>query len=172
MEIERKYKVKYLPENLDKYEKKKIIQGYLSVDPVVRIRKSNEKYILTYKSKEGIDVTDSQSCICNEIEMPLNEKSFYHLLEKCDGSIIEKTRYKIPLENELVAELDIFESIYEGLIFVEVEFSSVDEIDKFIAPDWFGENVSGDKRFGNNFLATITSRDEFESTILRLEERV
>ena len=82
MEIERKYRVKYLPENLNMYEKKKIIQGYLSVDPVVRIRKSNESYILTYKSLDGIDKKDENLCICNEVELPLNEKSFYHLLNK------------------------------------------------------------------------------------------
>ena len=49
MEIERKYLIDRLPENLEQYECKHIEQGYLNTDPVVRIRKSNDKYTLTYK---------------------------------------------------------------------------------------------------------------------------
>jgi CYTH domain-containing protein len=172
MEIERKYLVKYLPENLEQYQKRKIIQGYLSVNPVVRIRKSNEDYILTYKSLDGINKKDDNSCVCNEIEMPLNEKSFNHLLNKCDGSIIEKTRYLIKLNDKYTAELDVFESIYEGLVVVEVEFDSEEDIVLFEKPDWFGENISADKRYGNNFLATIKNRQEFEQIFLRMEERL
>ena len=49
MEIERKYLVKTLPDHLDQYESKKIAQGYLCTEPVVRIRRSNNDYYLTYK---------------------------------------------------------------------------------------------------------------------------
>ena len=46
MEIERKYLVKTLPDHLDQYESKKIAQGYLCTEPVVRIRRSNDDYYL------------------------------------------------------------------------------------------------------------------------------
>ena len=49
MEIERKYLVKTLPEHLEQYQSKKIAQGYLCTAPVVRIRRSNDDYYLTYK---------------------------------------------------------------------------------------------------------------------------
>ena len=51
MEIERKYLIKKLPENLESYPCRHIEQGYLCTAPVVRIRKDNDKYELTYKSK-------------------------------------------------------------------------------------------------------------------------
>ena len=53
LEIERKFLVKRenLPENLEQYPSKAIEQGYLCTEPVVRIRKSNDNYYLTYKSK-------------------------------------------------------------------------------------------------------------------------
>ena len=51
MEIERKYLLDKLPENLTAYPHKKIEQGYLSTEPVVRIRRSDNEYYLTYKSK-------------------------------------------------------------------------------------------------------------------------
>ena len=53
MEIERKYLLDQLPENLTSYPCKKIEQGYLSTEPVVRIRRSDDEYYLTYKSKRA-----------------------------------------------------------------------------------------------------------------------
>ena len=50
MEIERKFLIAHMPENLDSYECKNIEQGYLCTAPVVRIRRSNEHYYMTYKS--------------------------------------------------------------------------------------------------------------------------
>ena len=76
MEIERKYLVKTLPDHLEQYPCRQIEQGYLSTNPVVRIRRSNDRYILTYKGK-GLMVRE-------EYNLPLNEESFTHLKEKID----------------------------------------------------------------------------------------
>ena len=51
MEIERKFLLKELPENLDTYPVRHLEQGYLCTAPVVRIRRDNDKYELTYKGK-------------------------------------------------------------------------------------------------------------------------
>lgn len=161
MEIEKKYRVKQLPENLDSYEKKIIEQGYLCTNPIVRIRRSNEDYILTYKSKFGIEDKQSQNaCISNEVEVPLNETGYEHLKTKVDDHIIAKTRYIIPLTDGLKAELDIFREQLDGLYFVEVEFPSEDAASEFVPPEWFGEDVSRDKRFKNNHLATLDGYQE------------
>ena len=50
MEIERKFLISKLPENLDDYPFHQIEQGYLCTQPVVRIRRQDDTYILTYKS--------------------------------------------------------------------------------------------------------------------------
>lgn len=156
MEIEKKYRVKYLPENLEQYEKREIEQGYLCSNPVVRIRKSNEEYILTYKSKFGIDPSLSRLAkVCNEVEVMLNESGYNHLKTKIDDHLIRKVRYIIPLENGLKAELDIFHDYLEGLTIVEVEFPEAEAMKGFTPPEWFGEDVSQDKRFSNSYLSTI-----------------
>ena len=49
MEIEKKYLIKYMPKEMEDAYVNVIEQAYLSIHPVVRIRKSNEKYILTYQ---------------------------------------------------------------------------------------------------------------------------
>ncbi|WP_310603001.1 CYTH domain-containing protein [Anaerosporobacter sp.] len=161
MEIEKKYRVKQLPEQLDLYEKKIIEQGYLCTNPIVRIRRSNDDYILTYKSKFGIEEKQNQNaCISNEVEVPLNQTGYEHLKTKVDDHIIAKTRYIIPLGNELKAELDIFHEQLDGLYFVEVEFPDEQLMNEFIPPKWFGEDVSGDVRFKNNYLATLENYQE------------
>ena len=59
MEIERKYLISSVPFALSSYPCRKIEQGYLSTAPVVRIRRDNNDYILTYKSK-GMMIRDSR----------------------------------------------------------------------------------------------------------------
>lgn len=116
MEIERKYLIDRLPENLEQYECKHIEQGYLNTDPVVRIRKSNDKYTLTYKGA---------GLMCREeYNLPLNAEAFAHLKEKIDGILIQKRRYLIPLTDKLTIELDVFEGELAPLQLAEVEFET------------------------------------------------
>ena len=51
MEIERKYLINSIPDNLNIVESRLLEQGYLCTEPVVRIRRDNDDFILTYKSK-------------------------------------------------------------------------------------------------------------------------
>ena len=161
MEIEHKYLIKELPEDLSKFKKKEIEQGYLNRSPVLRIRKSNKDYIFTYKLKK--QVKGDNSPICNEeIEAKLTKEAYEHLKEKVDGHIIEKTRYIIPYSSEgkkYKIELDVFHGRLEGLVFAEVEFESVEDAAAFKKPEWFGEEVSGDKRYRNGFLSEQENLD-------------
>ena len=100
MEIERKYLISSVPFALSSYPCRKIEQGYLSTAPVVRIRRDNNDYILTYKSK-GMMIRE-------EYNLPLTKESYEHLKEKIDGRLITKKRYVIPLKDSLFIELDIF----------------------------------------------------------------
>ena len=159
MEIEKKFTIKQLPK-LEEYACIHMEQGYLCTAPVVRIRRANEDYILTYKSKTQLNEKSHNTNISNEVELPLTEASFQHLKEKIDGKMIEKDRYLIPLADGKKAELDIFHGYLEGLVFVEVEFASVEEADRFVAPDWFLEDVSLDARYRNSYLSQIERWEE------------
>lgn len=145
IEIERKFLVKKIPDNLDTYERIDMTQGYLNTDPVVRVRKENDDYILTYKGSGLLSHS--------EYNLPLNKEAFEHLLKKCDGIIISKSRYKIPITNNLTAELDIFKGDLDSLKLVEVEFDSVEEADNFTPPEWFGEDVTTDGRYHNSYIS-------------------
>ena len=143
MEIERKFTIKELPE-LSKYSFHVMEQGYLNTDTVVRVRKEDDTYYLTYKGK-GLLVRE-------EYNLPLNEDAYYHLVEKSDGIIIRKKRYLIPYEKYTI-ELDVFGEPYENLVIAEVEFESEEEANAFCPPEWFGEDVTLDRRYHNSNLS-------------------
>ena len=144
MEIERKFLIKTLPDNLESYPCLHIEQGYLNVNPVVRIRKQNNDYVLTYKGK-GMLARE-------EYNLPLNEQSYLHLKSKCDGNIISKKRYLIPL-NSLTIELDVFDAPFSPLILAEVEFDSLEAAKAFLPPDWFAEDVTSRPEYHNSFMS-------------------
>lgn len=147
MEIERKFLPVTLPENLEQYKSHSIQQAYLNTAPVIRIRKQDNDFILTYKG--------SGMMAREEYNLPLNEDSYNHLLAKADGNIITKTRYLIPIPGNLTAELDIFEDKFSGLSLIEVEFDSIEAANSFIAPDWFGEDVTNDGHYHNSYLSKV-----------------
>ncbi|MCI8559725.1 MAG: CYTH domain-containing protein [Dorea sp.] len=144
MEIERKYLIKSIPENLKDFPCRIIEQGYLNTDPVVRIRKDDNNFELTYKSK-GLMVR-------KEYNLPLTKEAYEHLLRKIDGRLIKKRRYMIPLEGDLTIELDVFEGDLAPLILAEVEFSDEQSALSFTPPDWFGEDVTFSGKYHNSQL--------------------
>lgn len=143
MEIERKFTIKELPD-LSKYSFHMMEQGYLNTDPVVRVRKEDDTYYLTYKGK-GLLARE-------EYNLPLTREAYFHLVEKSDGIIIRKKRYLIPYEKYTI-ELDVFDEPYENLMIAEVEFDSEEEAKDFQPPSWFDEDVTLDRRYHNSNLS-------------------
>lgn len=145
-EIERKYLIPALPAGLESYPYHDIEQAYLCTSPVVRIRRQDNDYFLTYKSK-GLMVRE-------EYNLPLTEEAYLHLREKADGHRIRKRRYLIPY-GPYTIELDQFFRPREGLLLAEVEFGSEEEALSFTAPDWFGEDVTSSPLYHNSNLSQV-----------------
>ena len=127
------------------FTSRQIEQGYLCTEPVVRIRRDNEDYVLTYKSR-GLMVRE-------EYNLPLTSEAYQHLKAKIDGRLIQKTRYMLPLDNGLTIELDLFHGDLEPLILAEVEFPDEETAVSFQAPSWFGEDVTFSSRYHNSILS-------------------
>lgn len=147
MEIERKYLIKELPKDLEQYPCKHIEQGYLNTDPVVRIRRTDARYTLTYKGS-GLMVRE-------EYNLPLNADAFHHMKEKIDGILIQKCRHLIPY-GKYTIELDIFEGELAPLQLAEVEFETEEEANAFNPPEWFGEDVTFSTKYHNSTLSQRT----------------
>lgn len=159
MEIERKFTIRELPADLESYPSLHIEQAYLNSSPVIRVRKENNEYYLTYKG--------SGMMAREEHNLPLSKEAYYHLREKADGKIISKRRYLIPLPHpsfaegfpkppedyQLTIELDVFDPPFDPLVMVEVEFGSKEAAEAFVPLPWFDEDVTYRKEYHNSNMA-------------------
>ena len=145
MEIERKFLTKHIPFDITKYPYKQISQAYISFSPTIRIRQSNEDYILTVKGKGHL--------AREEFELPLSKEDYDKLFLKTEGTPVIKKRYLVPIDGGLTAEVDIYEGELEGLMTTEVEFPSLEDAERFVAPEWFGKDVSEEKAYKNTSLS-------------------
>lgn len=163
MEIERKFLIRQLPENLDQFPHVEIEQAYLCTQPTVRIRRKGEDYILTIKEHHSVFGKGNQPIVNREEEFAIPAESYRHLLSKCDSGIVSKTRYLIDLcryQDDgvyfgLTAELDVFHGQHKGLLMVEVEFPDTFSAQDFEIPSWFGEEVTSDPHYRNSWLAGL-----------------
>ena len=147
MEIERKFLIDKVPDSVDltKCKKREIEQAYLCTNPVIRPRRDQDDYYITYKGA-GLLARE-------EYNLALNKEAYESLIKKCDGIILSKTRYEIPEKDNLTIELDIFKGVYEGLILAEVEFESIEQANAYIPPAWFGEDVTSNTNYSNSTLS-------------------
>ncbi len=119
-------------------------QGYLCTDPerVVRVRTMGERAVITVK---GLRVGASRP----EFEYPIPLDDARRLLDLCLRPVLEKTRTRILL-GDLVWEVDEFRGANAGLVTAECELEREDQ--PIARPDWLGDEVTGDPRYGNSNL--------------------
>lgn len=116
-------------------------QGYLlnTVGKSIRVRLAGETAWLTIKATaEGI--------ARHEFEYPIPPADARELLALCEGPLIEKTRYFVPMEG-FVWEIDEFAGENAGLVVAEIELP--DEATDFPRPEWLGKEVTHDPRYLN-----------------------
>jgi adenylate cyclase len=141
VEIERKFLVRTerLPKDLP--EGNELEQGYLSVDPTVRVRlvtgpEGTRHAELTIKGKGLMSRA--------EFNYPIPNEDAEALLGMCARSL-RKVRRKIGR-----FELDHFRE--RDLWLAEIELA--DERERFQRPPWLGDEVTNDPEYANSRLAT------------------
>ena len=147
MEIEKKYLINKLPEDLVVLERSNIAQYYILLEgkAEARVRRKetsgNVKHYLTIKAGEGL--------VRTEVELKITEGQFNELARSTTRAVV-KQRLVTPEG----FEIDVYEGSLKGLITVEKEFPSEEEAANFTPPSWFGEDVTEEKRYKNKNLAT------------------
>ena len=119
-------------------------QGYLSLDPVLRVRKEGETTYFTCKGKGFLEREE-----CN---LPISSETYLDLFSKCGGRIIQKYRYRIPFGSYTI-ELDQFVNPCAGMFLLEIEFPDIREAASFCAPAEFGREVMEDPAYTNAMLS-------------------
>ena len=123
-------------------------QGYLAEehDVNVRVRIVERTAMLTVKAGTGLTRT--------EVEVPISLDQAEALWPHTMGRRVDKTRHRVELgDSGPVAEVDVYAGVLSGLCTVEVEFESEAAATAFIAPTWFGREVTGDVAWTNAALA-------------------
>lgn len=146
-EIERKFLIAVPPPNLDQYPHEEVQQGYgaITADGTeVRLRKKGDRYFQTIKTGKGKTR--------EETEIEISESQFIVLWKTTKGKRLKKVRYEVPLGQSTI-ELDVYDEPLKGLLIAEVEFASEKESETFVAPDWFGDEVTEDEKYKNQQLA-------------------
>lgn len=145
-EIERRFLVRDIG-ILDGRIGKRIVQGYVAKEPgamTTRVRIHGDSGVLTLKGPHHGLVRD-------EFEYPIPVDDAWRIvLEHCGNRVIVKTRYLVE-HGDLLFEVDVFEGRHTGLVIAELELSHEEQA--FTLPSWIGEEITGDKRFGNFCLA-------------------
>ena len=161
IETERKFLVKDEGFKAQAVETHHVRQGYIAHDGgrTVRVRLWDEKGVLTIKGPAmGAGVSRY------EWEKEISRQDAEDLFLLCKPGMVDKTRWIIPAEMPGQAghdenqgdhprcfEVDEFHGENEGLVMAEIELGSEDEV--FEKPSWLGEEVTGDKRYYNSYLA-------------------
>ena len=148
VEVERKFLLAAPPPGLEAHPSKRLAQGYLAIDPAgaeVRIRRKNGETLMTIKTGIGL--------IRGEEEFPIDHERFERLWPLTAGRRVVKTRYFVPLEHGLTAEVDVYDGDLDGLVTAEIEFPDAESALAFSAPEWLGRDVTGDPRYANRALA-------------------
>ena len=147
LEIERKFLVKgdFKPFST---EKKKIVQGYLSLDPgrSIRVRIVDNEAFLTIK---GISGEDGLSRF--EWETAINPDDARNLIRLHDGYLVEKYRFIVPEDTGLRFEVDEFIGDNSGLVIAELEIP--DKNYPFVKPACLGNEITGNDKYYNVYLA-------------------
>lgn len=153
IEIEKKYKVKKLPENLNTFEHMTIEQSYLNKGGApIRLRKfikENETRCV-FSKKARVNEGSIESV---EHNINLTEELYKEFLEAKEGKTIIKTRYKIPLKDGLKIDLDVFHDFFEGVCVAEIEYTSEEQANNYAIPEWL-EEISDSEKLSNSYMAT------------------
>ncbi len=150
IELERTFLLKYTPEGLEKCNSVEIIDIYIprsAGNPILRIRKSGEKYVITKKQPiKGIDSSEQ-----NEESIPLSFEEFKEL-GLLEGKRLRKIRYYYPFEG-MIAEIDIYLDDLKGLCIVDFEFKKKEDKDNFKMPEFCLVDVTQEKFCAGGILA-------------------
>ncbi len=146
-EVERKFLVADLPD-LSGAQRALVRQGYLTApddSTELRLRQMNEKFYLTLKGCGDM--------VRIEREAEISAEQFETFWPETVGRRLEKERFTGRLPDGRVFELDVFLGDLAPLRLVEVEFNTVAEAQDYTPPDWFGADVTVDKRYKNKIMA-------------------
>ncbi|MFC5650734.1 CYTH domain-containing protein [Paenibacillus solisilvae] len=152
LEIERKFLLPEYPEQLIGEGKlmiqseQRIEQTYLAIDAdqelrvrrIVDLHTDEVQFTHTFKVGNGLKR--------EEIEYSISEGIYEQITQAFQAVPLTKKRITAAWGDRIV-EIDCYDQIQ--LMVLEVEFDTEEAATGFIAPDWFGRDISSEKQYSN-----------------------
>jgi adenylate cyclase len=151
MEIERKFLVEKLPDDLQDYDWAHIEQGYIAIEEgrEVRIRSA----VTAEGQFHWMTVKDGRGLSRRETEIEISKEQYWQLRPLTGEKRLTKMRRRIPYGDHTI-ELDIFyANAAISFIAAEVEFADEAGAEAFQPPEWFGQEVTGRPEYSNSYIA-------------------
>jgi adenylate cyclase len=125
-----------------KFRKFGIKQGYIhgDMDKNIRIRLTRKAAVLGIKFTQG----------------PLRDEFEYEIPEKDGQAIYDKAIWKLEKlrlafkSKKIHYDIDTYPN---GMVVIEAEFTSEEQMNAWVKPSWIGEEVTNDSKYSNVVLA-------------------
>lgn len=166
IELEKTYLIKKIPTTLAGCDYFEMVDIYIPISeehPVLRIRKKGDRYEITKKQTIAGDYSKQ-----TEETIPLTEAE-YLSFDSVHGKKISKRRYLYPFGNR-VAEIDVFKDDLAGLVVVDFEFTTEEEMKNFEMPDFCLADVTQEVFIAGGKLCGKSYKD-IENELLRFGYR-
>lgn len=150
IERERTFLLKYLPKDLQNFPKEEVIDLYIPKNvehPKIRIRKVGEKMFITKK----VGVPGDDNSIKQETTIPL-EKHEYQGFMSTQGKLLSKIRYQYSWQGR-AGELDVFQGDLFGLVMIDFEFETQEELQVFAMPEFCLADITQERAIAGGLLA-------------------
>lgn len=176
LEIERKFLINDIPENLESCEKQEILQWYFkNHKKSTRVRQTISTKKWRKYNKYYITQKQGKWLVRQETEKEISEKKFFDYREFAKENQIKKTRYFYPYQSYII-EINEFHNQLEWLRMSEVEFWSVEESKKFVPPYWCNKEITKQKESNNDYLSVyginkLIKKNKYQNIITNFQLR-
>jgi len=156
IELEKTFLARYLPKGFEESPSREIVDMYYPKEcehPRLRLRKSGDIYEMT--KKEPMEGTDSSRQLEQTIKLLKEE---YEAVSKLPGKLSDKIRYYYPYKDH-TAEITVFRGELAGLVLIDFEFQSVEEMNAFEMPDFCLADVTQENFVAGGMLAGRRYKD-------------
>jgi CYTH domain-containing protein len=153
IELERTYLAKELPVDLHAHPRKEMLDIYVpdgTGHATLRVRKNGDRHEITRKKPHPTNPTEM-----TEETIPLTATEFQSLAQMT-GLRVHKTRYQYPYNGQ-ICEIDVFRDTLSGLVLVDFEFKTQNEMKQFTKPPFClaevtdAEFIAGGKLCGKKY---------------------
>lgn len=156
LEIERKFIMKGFPEEilsekeydasgLELLREVDIRQGYISIEPEVRLHRAKDLWSL--KDNFRLTLKGNGSLTRTEIMTDVSEEFYEEAKAMLPGCMIQKLYHKYQYGEFLLEVCRVDPGSENEFYYGEIEFASEEEANHFAPPEWLGVEVTHDSRY-------------------------